>query len=145
MKKLEKNPGENVFGGDVPLPPPRVLLSLTLGGRKIKDWTGWQKIAFVSYKSWGDKCINQQNNQHNFHIVVGMQPNYLGIYTPHPHQVCCYHWLHVREKSKRTELDDICAVQKLRKALLSPQTKMLEKHIPPPPIHPRFVTTAFRW
>jgi len=93
-------------------PPTWVLLSLTSGGRKVKELNlKTEDCLCVMQKLGGDTSINQQNVQ----IIGGMQPNYLRVYTSHPPQVC-YHWLQVVEKIKVLNLmlmteDWLCVMQ----------------------------------
>jgi len=60
------------------------------GGRKIKEQNLMTVFDFVFYaivRGRGEdrgKSINQENIQ----IIGGMQPNYLGVYFPHPPRVC---------------------------------------------------------
>jgi len=43
------------------------------------------------------KLGGQKHNQQNLHVIGGMQPNYLEVYSPHSPQFC-YHWLQMVEK-----------------------------------------------
>jgi len=100
--------------------------------KKLKNWTWWQKISFVSCKSWKDKSIKQQNLQ----IIGGMQPNYLGDYTPHPPQVCTLLSLtsggrKIKDLNLMTEVW-ICVMQKLEEeTIIALMAKMLRRPRPP--------------
>jgi len=66
--------------------PPAVVLRITDFRWKKKN----NIIELDDRKLILHELGKQKHNQQNLHIIGGMQPNYLGVYSPHPLQVC-YH------------------------------------------------------